>query len=204
VSFSHWLKGATRIRFDDRRDALGRRARPRVPVMDRFWAFVAQGDGCWEWTGYIRPDGYGQFGVDRSIHERAHRMAYQLTAGPIPKGIDVCHRCDNPACVRPDHLFLGTRSDNMRDMVAKGRGRKETATHCHRGHDYSTENTARDPRSGKRRCRTCHAITTSENRGKYDRSKYETPEYRRASYLRNREATLAAAKERYHRQKEAA
>lgn len=89
---------------------------------ERFWAKVPVGaEGCWEWQGVC--DGPGRYG--RSHYKNkpigAHRLAWILTHGPIPPGSEICHRCDNPPCVRPDHLFLGSRAVNAADMVAKGR-----------------------------------------------------------------------------------
>ena len=88
---------------------------------ERFWPKVEKTDECWLWTASrYKSGGYGQFTVD-SLGIRAHRFAYELLVGPIPSGMCVLHRCDNPPCVRPDHLFLGTQHDNAKDRTAKGR-----------------------------------------------------------------------------------
>ncbi len=95
---------------------------PRRPPAERLWAKVEKhlGDGCWLFTGYRDPAGYGYIGVDGRV-VLAHRLAWELTHGPIPEGLDVLHTCDNPPCVRSSHLFLGTDADNAADKVAKGR-----------------------------------------------------------------------------------
>lgn len=90
---------------------------------DRFWEKAASGDGCWLWTGGLDTWGYGQFRARGRVFI-ASRMAWTLANGTIPPGQCVLHRCDVPACVRPDHLFLGTSRENTADKVAKGRQAK--------------------------------------------------------------------------------
>ena len=105
--------------------------KPR-PVAERFWEKVlkADGDGCWMWKAMRSPkSGYGLFAVrfHPTRYVVAHRIAYALANGEFPAELDVLHKCDNPTCVRPDHLFLGTQADNNRDMKAKGRAARGTA-----------------------------------------------------------------------------
>lgn len=100
--------------------------RPRLPVLDNFWARTDRSPaGCWEWTGR-RSRGYGAVMPDgaKGRCTSAHRYAYELLHGPIPVGLVVRHTCDNPPCIRPDHLILGTQSDNLADMVARGRNHR--------------------------------------------------------------------------------
>ena len=76
--------------------------------------------GCWLWQRHLTHNGYGVVS-HQSKNQRAHRVAYMLATGQIPKGLQVCHHCDNRRCINPDHLFLGTQLSNMRDMISKGR-----------------------------------------------------------------------------------
>lgn len=87
-----------------------------------FWLRVEKSDGCWNWTGKL-VKGYGSFRL-KGVSGRANRVSWFLAHGNLPKELHVLHKCDNPKCVRPDHLFLGTHLDNMRDMVEKNRGPK--------------------------------------------------------------------------------
>jgi hypothetical protein len=92
-------------------------------VLDRFWAKVDRSDseGCWLWTAGGDKQGYGHFSVAHGKHTRAHIFSWMLVHGDMPNKLCVLHTCDTPACVNPDHLFLGTRKDNADDKTAKGR-----------------------------------------------------------------------------------
>ena len=102
------------------------------PISDRFWSKVDKTTGygpngdCWEWKGAKNETGYGIFGIEKKRLIKSHRFSFQLYNGDIPKsddyhGICVLHKCDNPGCVNPAHLFLGTQIDNIKDMTSKGR-----------------------------------------------------------------------------------
>lgn len=121
---------------------------------DRFLQKVDQGAACWMWTGAKSSKGYGQFWL-KGKQESAHRVSYALFVGIIPEGSLVCHTCDQPSCVRPEHLWTGTHSANTLDAVAKGRHvtHNTAKTHCPRGHEYSVGNTR--VYRGSRFCRAC-------------------------------------------------
>jgi|SRR6266568_735832 len=98
--------------------------RKKKPMAERFWTKVNKlpGDGCWNWTAHIGPGAYGSFGMGgRNATILAHRASWIIHFGEIPAGMNVLHKCDNGACVRPDHLFLGDQQDNVDDMISKGR-----------------------------------------------------------------------------------
>ena len=109
--------------------------------------------GCWLWIGVKNKKGYGQY----SINDRpglAHRKSWTIFKGEIPNKLFVCHKCDVTSCVNPEHLFLGTNKDNMKDMATKGRHASKKIIKCPNGHPYDTENTYLSP-ANSRHCRTC-------------------------------------------------
>ena len=89
----------------------------------RFERSFIKSQNCWDWTGRTSEFGYGQFFLKGKL-EQAHRASYKLNVGEIPRGLCVCHSCDNRACVNPKHLWLGTYKDNVQDMMRKGRAYK--------------------------------------------------------------------------------
>jgi hypothetical protein len=125
----------------------------------RFWKHISPepNTGCWLWTGTanMRGYGYGSFTINKKS-VNSHRVSFELFRGPIPIGMHVCHKCDVPLCVNPEHLFLGTRSDNQRDRVVKGRHNEAQKTHCPKGHQYILSNLLKG-RKG-RVCRQCNRI----------------------------------------------
>ena len=143
-----------------------KKQRAMKPIEQRFWEKVNKetANGCWEWSSAVRGNGYGAFfthllGEGRKCHG-AHRYSWMMVNGPIPEGLWVLHKCDNRICVNPDHLFLGDRTDNMRDCAKKKRVctiGQSNKTHCKRGHEFTEKNTKLN-KIGHRSCKTCIAI----------------------------------------------
>lgn len=131
---------------------------PQASLFDRFWSKVDTSGDCWLWTAAVDRKGYGKIGEGGAGGRTliASRVGYELQVGPIPEGMSVLHLCDTPACVRGDHLFLGTQKENLQDMVAKNRGWWSNRTHCPHGHEYTPENTLiYGVKKPQRVCKTC-------------------------------------------------
>ena len=146
-------------------------------VVDRFWSYIDTSGGpgaCWPWIGAQGPEGYGLITIDGTCR-RAHRwLLGQLRGEPLRWDREVrelaCHRCDNPACCNPTHLYIGDRASNIRDMVERGRARNANMfkTHCPRGHEYSGSNVYVYP-DGGRSCRACHRDFAKASRARQKR-----------------------------------
>jgi hypothetical protein len=118
-------------------------------------------NGCWLWTGYLTPDGYGRFQLDRSSRV-AHRVGYEIYVGPISEGLELDHLCRVRHCVNPEHLEAVTHDENLR------RGEIGTynavKTHCKRGHALTGGNLY--PKDGRRHCRACRTLASRRARAK--------------------------------------
>lgn len=117
---------------------------------------IVQRSPCWEWQKSRDKHGYGYVGQDAKT-KKAHRVSYETFIGLIPEGMCVLHRCDNPPCINPEHLFLGTLKQNALDRDAKHRGPDSKKLYCKRGHLFSAENLVVSvlKNYGKRVCKKC-------------------------------------------------
>ncbi len=136
-------------------------------IQERFESkYVKAPSGCWLWQACKDSDGYGYLQVaGKSLG--AHRVSWKLINGSVPEGLYVLHSCDTPSCVNPDHLFVGTNTDNMRDKVKKGRDFNLNKQMCIRGHAFDEKNTRNHMRpSGEwhRTCRACDALRSKRYR----------------------------------------
>lgn len=104
--------------------------RPRLNPADVFYDRLVKNQGCWEWIGDKESKGYGRIGYNNKQH-KAHRVSWMLHNGPIPKDLCVLHKCDNPSCVNPNHLFLGTYQDNNKDRAEKSRSADQRGDKSH-------------------------------------------------------------------------
>lgn len=100
-------------------------------VKERYEHYVVKGSGCWDWSGSKDVRGYGRLNVN-NVPELVHRLSWAFHCGPIPEGEQVLHKCDNPPCSNPEHLFLGNHADNVADMWSKGRARPKV----HHGQEH--------------------------------------------------------------------
>lgn len=140
--------------------------------------------GCWLWAGRKDAIGYGDFRASGKRY-KAHRLSFQFFKGPIPAGMGVCHSCDIPACINPQHLFAGSQLDNMRDAAAKGRVRNQNSgkTVCDKGHPLTPENTIRQMFRGKPNGRGCRECSRARWREYAARTRERLLAARRARYV---------------------
>ena len=151
--------------------------KPYAPLLERFerlWMPVPF-SGCWIWTGNVQKihlaSGEIYYGTYRSVEtgrKGAHQVAWELYRGAIPEGLQVNHKCDVSLCVNPDHLYLGTQAQNLKDCRDRGRTRvRLSPSHCPHGHEYTAENSIRKPSDGRLRCRACYNAARKKWRARH-------------------------------------
>jgi hypothetical protein len=117
-----------------------------LTLEERLELYTKKTDGCWLWIGYRDPNGYGRLHL-KGTPQLAHRLAYAVRYGSIPDDRQACHKCDNPQCVNPEHIFLGSQADNNHDKIRKGRARQGHALGEEHGIAKLTEAQVREIRS---------------------------------------------------------
>lgn len=158
---------------------------------ERLLSKVEKTDSCWLWTACKNKKGYGQI-VLRKKHWLAHRLSYTVFKGGIPDGMFVCHSCDNPSCLNPDHLWVGSSLDNQRDSHSKGRTsyakngpQHQRRSHCRIGHDYLVTGIYEQVKSDGRVSRSCMECRKVSEKNRASRRDYQR-EYQRSYYYRDR------------------
>jgi len=155
-------------------------------ISTNFWGKVEKTDSCWLWTASTKNNGYGQFYINRKP-QYAHRVAWELSHGSIPKGKLVCHKCDNPKCVRPAHLFIGTQMDNVKDCIKKGRKRTKPVI---RTKESIKEDHKKWREQNKEKIKT-------QSRKAYLKHKKKIQAYQKERYRKNKDEINSKARDKY-------
>lgn len=144
-----------------------------MDVKQRFLQYVNKTLGCWEWVGNANTrTGRAYFKLN-GRNRIAARVSYEIFKGEIPRGFCVLHTCDNNKCVNPEHLYIGSQLDNIRDRVDRGRDGHANRTHCPQGHEYTEVNTYRfGPNKSYRACRACLREASSRYKKRHSAKEY--------------------------------
>lgn len=128
---------------------------------EKFFENVIKTDDCWLWIGSKASTGYGDF-RSNNVRYKAHRYSYLIHYGKLPNKF-ICHKCNNPLCVNPSHLYAGDALNNVSDMIKAGRQNNQVKTHCPNGHEYTPDNTYIH-KNGSRRCKSCAKLYSKNKR----------------------------------------